>query len=119
MKFILIILFCVGFIFDGASQIRDTIEINNIEYEIIIDTISHKVIHHNIIEKETFIEKIYIGFSTPVNYGNYKQEIIYDVSTWGKVSLGYDFGHKALTIGAYVSLGRLHKREDKINPIYF
>lgn len=105
--------------FIGLSQVRDTIIIDNIKYEIIINTITHKVKSCEIIEEETFFEKIYIGFSTPINYGNYKQEIIYDASEWGKLSLGYDFGHKAITIGAYVSLGRLHKREDKINVIYF
>ena len=118
MKKVLLIIIVMITSLIVQGQVKDTIFIDNIEYEVIIDTLTHQVRECWVIERETFIEKLYIGFSTPVNYGNYKQEIIYDASEYGKISLGYDFGHNAITIGAYISLGRLHKRRDKINRYY-
>lgn len=115
MKYIILIIILTIISNVGLTQIRDTVSIKNIEYEFVIDTITHKIIQYKVIDKETFIEKIYLGFSTPVNYGNYTQKIIYDASEWGKISLGYDFGHKAITLGAYVSLGRLYKRNDNVD----
>lgn len=120
MKHLTIILFIFIYSYSHA-QTKNTICIDNVQYVVTIDNNTHKVRSCKIVEEVTFMEKLYFGFSTPLNYGNYKQEIIYDLSEWGKISMGYDFGHKALTIGAYVSLGRLYKRQDckDINVIYF
>lgn len=115
-KIIFILLFISNICF---SQVRDTIDINNIEYMVYIDTISYKVKAVKIIEKETFFEKLYIGTEFGVNKGNINQKLIYDISEYGKISIGYDFGTNIIGIGGYISLGRLYKRKDDVNVIYF
>lgn len=101
------------------AQTRDTVTINNVEYEVIIDNITYKVRSCEIIERETFFEKLYIGSTVAINYGNYKQELLWDCSEYGKFGIGYDLGNRAWTISTYISIGRLYKRKDPVNTIYF
>lgn len=118
MKYLATIV-CLVLCFNIYSQSMDTIKINNIEYEVYIDTIFHKIKAVKIIEEKTFFEKLYIGTECGVNKGNVNQKLIYDISEYGKISIGYDFGTNIIGIGGYISLGRLYKRKDNINAIYF
>lgn len=117
IKILYILLLLFPFI--GKAQVRDTITIKNIDYVVIVDTITHKIIDTNIIEKETFFEHLYVGFTSPIKYGNYIPGLLWDCSEYGKLGVGYDIGYKTITISAYISLGRLDKRKDKIDVIYF
>lgn len=118
MKTLLLLILLIISI-NSFTQTKDTITINNVEYEAIIDTITHKVRSCEIIETETFFEKLYIGSTMTINYGNYKQELLWDCSEYGKLGIGYDLGNEAWTISAYISIGRLRKRKDPISIIYF
>jgi hypothetical protein len=118
MKYFIIII--LNFIFSYVvAQSIDTININHIEYKVYIDTFSHKVKAVQIIEEEKFFEKIYIGTEFGINKGNINQKLIYDITKYSKISVGYDLGTNIIGIGAYVNLGRLYKRKYDLNAIYF
>lgn len=101
----------------GFSQIVDTITIDNIEYEIIIDTITHKVKSMSIIKEIKFYEKLYVGMD--IQKDNLEHKILYDITEYSKISLGYDMGRKRITLGCYLSLGKIQRRKFDIITIYF
>jgi len=118
MKLTLCTLLLLILCLNTNAQTKDTILINNIEYEICIDNETHKVRYVEIIKEETFIEKFYIGYDMYF-YGNIEAKILWDCSAYGKIGLGYDIGNRALSVTAYLSLGRLHRRRETLHRLYF
>lgn len=101
----------------GFSQIKEIVEIDNKKYEIIIDTITHKIKDINIIKEIKFYEKLYLG--TDFQKDNLEHKILYDITDYSKISIGYDVGRKRFTLGAYINLGKLHRRNYNTETIYF
>lgn len=100
------------------SQVRDTIIIQGIKYEVRIDSTTHKIYEVDVIKEVTFIEKLYIGTDIMFD-GNIEAKLLWDCSEYGKIGLGYDIKSQSFGITSYISLGRLHRRRDKISVIYF
>jgi len=101
------------------SQSRDTIQINNTQYVVTIDTINHTILDVEEFDDNSFMDNIYFGFDIMPIEGNFEPKILYDITDYSKIGIGYNLGHKTISIGAYISLGKARKSKSIYKPIYF